>query len=219
MFVFLAVLLIWVFSLCLHEYAHARVAFQGGDFTVAQKGYLDFNPARYLDPINSIVIPLVFLLLGGLALPGGAVWIDRTRLRSRAWETGVSLAGPAANLALALACAAPFILGVANEDSPHPAWAILAFCAYLQVSAALLNLVPVPGLDGYGALEPWLPWSVRDALAPFRRYAMFVLLALFMGTPFGSWFATGVISVLDGLGIPGEQLRAGYKAFFFWRKY
>lgn len=217
MIVFIAVLLIWIFSLCLHEYAHARVAYAGGDESVAHKGYLDFNPLRYLDVMTSLVFPIILLLLGGIPLPGGAVWIDRSRLRSRGWVTAVSLAGPLANVVVAIACAAPFALGFVDGDSTHPAWAILAFCTYLQFTAAIFNLLPVPGLDGYGAIEPWLPYAVQDAIQPYRRYAIFGLLILSMGTGFGKWIFLTALGGLKALGVPPEFLRDGYLAFFFWQ--
>lgn len=218
MIVFLAVLLIWIFSLCLHEYAHARVAYAGGDTSVAAKGYLDFNPFRYMDPLNSLILPIVFVAIGGFALPGGAVYIDPTRLRTKGWETAVSLAGPAANLLMCVACAAPFFLGFEDPMSTHPAWGILAFAARLQIVATLLNLLPVPGLDGYRALEPWLPWSVRDALAPYKRYGFFLLLILFMSTNVFDWLFGAVGGgTLSALQVPFDRIREGARAFFFWK--
>ena len=92
---FLIVVVIWVFSVCLHEYGHAWVAYRGGDHTVEEKGYLSMNPIRYADPVTSFILPMVFMMVGGIGLPGGAVYINRHLLRSRNWETGVSLAGPA----------------------------------------------------------------------------------------------------------------------------
>src|SRR4028118_1839319 len=97
-YTFIIVLAGWIFSVCLHEWAHAFVAYQGGDTTVKDKGYLSFNPLKYTDPFLSIVVPIAFLLLGGLGLPGGAVYIERHRLRSKWWDTLVSLAGPAINV-------------------------------------------------------------------------------------------------------------------------
>ena len=91
---FLIVVVIWVFSVCLHEYGHAKVAYHGGDTTVEEKGYLSMNPVHYAHPVMSFVLPVIFVVLGGLALPGGAVYINRELLRSRGWATGVSLAGP-----------------------------------------------------------------------------------------------------------------------------
>src|SRR3972149_188316 len=98
---FLVVLIGWIFSLCLHEFAHALVAYYGGDYTVKDKGYLTFNPLKYTHPVYSLLIPMLFLLMGGIGLPGGAVYIETWRLRSRRWESAVSLAGPSAHLLLA----------------------------------------------------------------------------------------------------------------------
>src|SRR6185436_1918276 len=95
---FLIVLLGWLFSLCLHEFSHALVAYHGGDYTVKEKEYLTFNLLKYTHPLYSILLPLVMLALGGIGLPGGAVYIEKWRLRSVKWETAVSLAGPASNV-------------------------------------------------------------------------------------------------------------------------
>ena len=99
---FIIVLLGWVFSLCVHEFSHAAVAYAGGDTTVREKGYLTFNPLKYTHPVYSLLLPLLFLALGGIGLPGGAVYIETWRLRSRRWISAVSLAGPASNLILAI---------------------------------------------------------------------------------------------------------------------
>src|SRR5512141_2416484 len=98
--VFLLVTVAWVFSVCLHEFGHALTAYYGGDYTVKEKGYLTLNPVHYTHPVYSLVMPLVFMLLGGIGLPGGAVYINEHLLRSRGWRAAVSLAGPAMNVAL-----------------------------------------------------------------------------------------------------------------------
>ena len=82
---FIVVLIGWVFSLTLHQFSHAMVPYRGGDFTVREKGYLTFNPLKYTHPVYSILLPVVFLLLGGIGLPGGAVYIETWRLYSRKW--------------------------------------------------------------------------------------------------------------------------------------
>src|SRR5438552_3895506 len=99
---FIIVTVLWVFSVCLHEFGHAWVAYQGGDYTVREKGYLTMNPLRYTHPVYSLLMPVIFMMMGGIGLPGGAVYIEHHLLRSRAWETGVSLAGPFMNLLLVL---------------------------------------------------------------------------------------------------------------------
>src|SRR5262245_23030062 len=66
--VFVFVVAGWLVSLCLHEYGHALLAYLGGDRTVAARGYLTLNPLKYAHPVLSIVLPVVFLLLGGIGL-------------------------------------------------------------------------------------------------------------------------------------------------------
>lgn len=136
---FLVVIVGWVFSLTLHEFAHAFVAYKGGDWTVREKGYLTFNPLKYTHPVYSIALPLLFLVLGGIGLPGGAVYIQTSLLRSKRWETAVSLAGPFSNLLLAIT------LGILLRVMPISfggIWPGLAFLALLQVTAFLFNLLP-----------------------------------------------------------------------------
>ncbi len=159
---FLVVLIGWVFSLCLHEFSHALVAYYGGDTTVKDKGYLTFNPLKYTHPVYSLLLPLVFLMMGGIGLPGGAVYIERWRLRSKQWETAVSLAGPFSNALLAL------ILGLILQGMPISSsgiWPGLAFLAFLQISAVVLNLIPLPPFDGFGAIEPYIPMDIRMKFA------------------------------------------------------
>ncbi len=79
--VFLFVTSAWVVSLCLHEYAHARTALHGGDISVGAKGYLTLNPMKYTHALLSVVLPVVFVIMGGIGLPGGAVFIERGRIR------------------------------------------------------------------------------------------------------------------------------------------
>ena len=91
----------WVVSLCLHEFAHAITAWRFGDHDTAARGYLSLNPFRYTVPSLSIVLPLVFVALGGIGLPGGAVWLNTAGM-TRRQRTLVSLAGPFANAVLAV---------------------------------------------------------------------------------------------------------------------
>lgn len=153
--VFLFVTSAWVVSLCLHEYAHARTALHSGDISVAAKGYLTLNPLAYTHALLSVVLPVLFVVLGGIGLPGGAVFVERHRIRGRLRHSLISAAGPLTNVLFALVCTAPFWLD-ALDGVPETFRFALAFLALLQVTAAILNFLPVPGLDGYGVLEPWL---------------------------------------------------------------
>ena len=211
--IFVMVLSGWVLSLCLHEFGHALVAFMGGDRTVAAKGYLTLDPRKYTDRNLSLILPLVFLFLGGIGLPGGAVWINHSYIRSKRWESLMSLAGPFANIMFGCLLGIPFLLAPASVAA-HPTFASgLAFLAVLQFFAALLNLLPLPGLDGFGAIEPYLGRSFLQAIAPFRSYTFLILFLVIFRVPGLSnglwmramWFSHQ-FSVPDGAFYLGQQL-------------
>ncbi len=213
---FVVVLVGWVFSLCLHEFSHALVAYYGGDTTVRDKGYLTFNPLKYTHPVYSLVLPLLFLLLGGIGLPGGAVYIETWRLRSRGWMSAVSLAGPAANLLLAIVLG--LILAIAPVTSGG-IWPGLAFLAFLQVSAVVLNLIPLPPLDGFGAIEPYLSDRIRTSLAQLRGMLPVLVFALLWYVPaVNSLFWTVVLSLTHLVGVPLQLAQLGLSGFMFWQK-
>jgi Zn-dependent protease len=211
---FLIVLVGWVFSLCLHEFSHAAVAYAGGDTSVRDKGYLTFNPLKYTHPVYSILLPLLFLALGGIGLPGGAVYIETWRLRSRGWKSAVSLAGPAANLLLAIA------LGIALSLAPvstNGVWPGLSFLAFLQVSALVLNLIPLPPFDGFGAVEPYLPDAVRSSLAQVSGLLPWAVFFLLWYVPqVYETFWTVVAWGTDALGVHLELAALGLQDFRFW---
>jgi len=106
----------WIVSLCAHEFAHAFMADLGGDRSVRGNGYLSFNPLKYTHPLLSIIMPLIFMMLGGIGLPGGAVYVQTQRLRGPKWESAVSFAGPAASALMAVMFALPFTLRLFNLD-------------------------------------------------------------------------------------------------------
>jgi len=212
---FLVVLIGWVFSLCLHEFSHALVAYYGGDTTVKDKGYLTFNPLKYTHPVYSILLPMLFLLLGGIGLPGGAVYIETWRLRSKKWVTAVSLAGPVSNLLLATLLGLFLHFAPVSEDG---IWPGLAFLALLQVTAAIFNLIPLPPFDGYGAIRPHLDDGFRGMLDAFGRFSMWVVLLAFWYVPLVSevfWRLVGRISGF--LGVPLQLAVLGMSQFTFWK--
>ncbi|MFV0257784.1 MAG: site-2 protease family protein [Acidimicrobiales bacterium] len=206
----------WVLSLILHEFAHAVVAYRGGDHSTAEKGYLSLDPRRYTDPLTSLILPMLFIVMGGIGLPGGAVWINRAALRSPVVETAVSLAGPAVNGLFAVACLAPIGAGVVGFDTPTLT-ASLAFLGFLQVTAVILNLLPVPGLDGFGAIEPYLPRSVLKAVAGVRPVAMLILIGvMFYVEPARNLFWEANLSILDAFGVNRAWVSQGWSLFRFW---
>ena len=159
--VFLFVIFGWLLSLCLHEYAHALVAYLCGDRGVAERGYLRLNPLKYTSPLLSIVLPIVAVVIGGIGLPGGAVWIDHSYIRSKTQESLISLAGPATNMIFAILIAVPFGFGAGRDlgflngqvyGAHANFWIALAALGFLQVA---------PGTS--------VAATARTAMSPSRR--------------------------------------------------
>lgn len=178
--VFVFVIAGWLVSLCLHEFGHAFTAWRFGDHDVAVRAYLTLDPRRYSHPALSLLLPMVFIALGGIGLPGAAVYV-RTWFMTPTRRTLVSLAGPAANVVLAV------LLLTATRlfyDQDHwVLWAGVAFLGFLQIMAVVLNLLPIPGLDGYDALEPHLsPQTQRAGTRQAIWHLHPAVLALGAGT-------------------------------------
>ncbi|MFG2517099.1 site-2 protease family protein [Streptomyces sp. NPDC048584] len=215
--VFLFVTAAWIVSLCLHEYAHARTALHSGDISVGAKGYLTLNPMKYTHALLSIVLPVVFVIMGGIGLPGGAVFIERGRIRGRWRHSLISAAGPLTNVLFAVVCTAPFWLG-ALDGVPADFRFALAFLALLQVTAAILNFLPVPGLDGYSVIEPWLSYGVRRQVEPFAPFGLLFVFALLWVPSVNGVFFDVIHSLLGALDIPEGDTYCGYDLFRFWRE-
>lgn len=204
----------WAVSLCLHEFGHAYVAYRSGDWSVRSKGYLTLDIRRYANPLLTFVLPLIFLLIGGIPLPGGAVWIDRGAIRSRGAASAVSLAGPAANLGIG----ALLILAAALIPMPVGLLVGLSCLAFVQILAFLLNILPVPGLDGFGALEPFLSHDAQRVANQVRPWAPLALFALLISLPaLSSAFFDAALGLYALIG--GDELaaRIGFNEFLFWR--
>lgn len=204
----------WAVSLCLHEFGHAIVAYKGGDFSVAGKGYLTLDIRHYTDPVLSIVLPLVLLAFGGIPLPGGAVWINHHALRSKKVESMVSLAGPVSNLVLGVLLAGAVLI----FNPPVGLAAALSYLALLQIFAFVLNILPIPGLDGWGVIEPYMSPSAQQFGAKARQWAPFVLFAVLIGFPTVARLFFDLADSVFGL-VGGNGLWAAYgqSNFMFWR--
>lgn len=220
--VFLFVLGGWVTSVCLHEFAHALVAYRAGDRSVESRGYLTLNPFKYTHPVLSILLPLVAIVGGGFALPGGAVYLHPHAFRSKAARSWAAAAGPLTNVlfAVVLVVVARGHGSFVDPWSDHGRfWGAVGFLGLLQVSAAVLNLLPVPGLDGYGIIEPYLdPETVRlgEKIKPWGLLGVIVLL--FYVQPLKNAFFNLVDAIYRGLGGTDLIHAIGYSAFRFWVK-
>jgi Zn-dependent protease len=204
----------WIISLCLHEFMHSVVALAGGDVSVRARGYLTLNPLRYTNWVFSLLIPVILLIAGGIPLPGGAVLIENHRLRRRYWSSLVSAAGPLTNLVLAIV----LTLVVAHVDMPDTLAAAISFLAVIQFIGFILNLLPVPGLDGFGILDPYLPASFHRLIAPWRAWAMLILFVLIWQVPqVNTIVFTPAYWLFDQFGGNRNFAAIGASLFQFWR--
>jgi Zn-dependent protease len=201
----------WITTVCVHEFSHALVAYLGGDLSVKDSGYLDMNPLRYTNVVLSLVMPVLFLLLGGIGLPGGAVYINRSALRSRAWDSAVSVAGPVGTLLCGVLIAIAFAVSGRGAWASHlDFFAALAFLGFIEVVALVLNLLPVPGLDGFGIIRPWLPYSVQGLAIQYGQLGILaVFAALWLVPPVNQIFFGFVLDLSILLGIDPRLIFTG----------
>jgi Zn-dependent protease len=215
-FVFVA--LGWIMAVGVHEFSHAFVAYRAGDHTVAEKGYLSFDPRRYADLQTTIVFPLLALALGGIGFPGGAVYLREDLMRGRAWRSAASLAGPLGTLVVLFALAAILALWGNPPPGQQALADAIAFLAFLQATAVVLNLLPVPGFDGFGVIRPFLPQAVRVFIRPIEPLAPLALLAaLFFIPEVSQLFFAAAFTLTYLVGLADGPIIAGLHAFQFWK--
>lgn len=213
--VFLLVVAGWVVSLCLHEFAHAYTAWRAGDTEVEMRGYLTLNPLKYSHPVLSILLPVLYIAIGGIGLPGGAVYVHSHRFDARTQRI-ISLAGPAVNAVFAVVLL--LIVRLFGSTSEHETfWYGLSFLAFLQVTGTLLNLLPVPGLDGFGAIEPSLKPETRRSLEQYKAYGLLAVMALLFVPVLNRAFFDAVYWLFELSGVPAFWSSKGAYLMQFWR--
>ena len=175
-FIFLIAILI--FSVVIHEVSHGVVANALGDPTAKNAGRLTLNPIPHLDPIGSILLPALLAILPGNFIIGWAKPVPvnpRNFTDQKFGSLKVGFAGPASNLAIAL------VFGLALRFLPlvsiNPAFvAIISSIVIINLLLAVLNLLPIPPLDGAHILFTFLPSSLQRVKEGLSRYGIFILL-------------------------------------------
>ncbi|MBM7366152.1 site-2 protease family protein [Gordonia hydrophobica] len=204
----------WMISLSLHEFAHAFTAFRYGDRSVEVRGYLTLDPRKYTHAALSIVLPLLIVAMGGIGFPGGAVYLN-TAAFTRAQRSKVSLAGPATNLALGVVLLLVLRAVEPTSDNAN-LMAATAALAFLQLTATLLNILPVPGFDGYGAIEPYLSHATRAAAAKIAPFGFLVVFVLLFVPALNRAFFSLIYAVFDAFGVNSVLVAYGLDLFAFW---
>ncbi len=187
----LLLLPVLLLSVVFHEVAHAWVARREGDDTAERLGRITLNPIPHLDPVGSLIVPIVLANLPGGFVFGWArpVPVDRAKIRTGAWgDIRVSLAGIAVNLVLAVAFAAAMVPVVRLTD-PSGLGGLLRGIGYygilINLILAVFNLIPVPPLDGSHVLYYMLPRGLRDTYRSLGSLGVPILLLILFFAPGG----------------------------------
>ncbi len=212
-------ILVLVFSIVFHEVAHGWAALKLGDSTARDAGRLTMNPLPHIDPMGSIVLPLLLAVTGSPFMFG---WAKPVPVRVGMLDDPendhpkVAAAGPASNLLLALisAVALGLVALVANsvlspevlarQDASSPLYFLVHLfqtAILLNVVLAIFNLIPLPPLDGSWILSRFLPLEQRWRYENLRRYGFLLVVGFLMlvkYTPMGKLFM-GLIFFVSGL--------------------
>jgi len=171
-----------LFAITLHEAAHGYVARYFGDNTAYLQGRISLNPLRHIDPVGTVLLPLMTLILGGI-LFGWAkpVPVNFSALRNPKKDMmWVALAGPASNMVMALGWAILFKFAAAGPDSyfAEPMMGMAVVGIKINVILIVLNLLPLPPLDGGRIAVSLLPYKMAWQLSRIEPYGMFILIFL-----------------------------------------
>ena len=171
-----------LFAITLHEAAHGYVARHFGDLTAFQAGRISLNPLRHIDPVGTVLVPLVMFLTAGF-LFGWAkpVPVNFAQLRHPKKDMlWVAIAGPAANLFMAVLwiLIAKLALQSAGDNTATWFYAMAQAGIMINVMLMVLNLIPLPPLDGGRIAVSLLPHPYAYRFAKLEPYGMFILIAL-----------------------------------------
>lgn len=194
------VLLIAVFSVILHELAHGAVAYLLGDRTAKEAGRLTLNPLKHIDPIMSILVPVMLYILKAPVFGGAKpVPINHHNLKGKEWGMAITaLAGPLTNFLLAFIA---FLIGWFSGALQHDPTGLLYFTfaelVYLNLGFMLFNLIPIPPLDGSRVLYAIAPDFIREIMQKMEGYGIIIVYALIL--IFGEVFSGLMVDGMTGI--------------------
>ncbi len=183
------VVLIVLVSVSVHEFSHGLTAYLFGDDTAKNQGRLSLNPLVHIDPIGTVILPLVLVILDAGIIFGYARPVPINPYNFKKVKLGkviTALAGPLSNIVFALVLSFLFILIKAISPSvAYSKGSIMFFTELITVNIILatFNLMPFPPLDGFWIVTGFLPDSVQDTLFVIHKYLTIAFFAILMFAP------------------------------------
>ena len=181
-----------ILAITLHEAAHGYAAKRLGDLTAYQEGRISLNPLKHIDPIGTLVVPAVLLIASGGKLAFGwakPVPVNFSRLRNPKRDMfWVAAAGPSVNLLMAIGWAIVFKIVVTSPVNyfTDPALAMAQGGIVINLVLMVLNLLPIPPLDGGRIAVSLLPNSMAYSLARLEPYGLLIIMLLMVTDILGS---------------------------------
>ena len=208
-------MVVLLFAISAHEAAHAWMSNRFGDDTARLLGRITLNPTAHIDPIGTLLIPIVGFVLGNIGGPVGRIpligWGKPTPVNPLRWRNKdlanvmVSAAGIMANLIIAICAFVIFKVMLMTgafasipDSLKEPLIIFLWFFISMNVSLAIFNLLPFPPLDGSKILETFLPASARPMLEMLEQFG-FIILMILMYVGFFSAIISPVLGFVDYL--------------------
>jgi len=195
-------LILFFFALTIHEFSHGWVAWKLGDPTAKNAGRLTLNPLAHIDPIGTILLPLMLIMTHSPFIFGWAkpVPVDFYNLRNPKRDmVWVGLAGPMANIILAIVLS--FFLKILVLTGGNPLSAILSYAIIINLLLAVFNALPIPPLDGSRVLIGLLPRELAIRYARIEPYGFIIIIGLLWLGMIGSVIWPIVMRLARGLGV------------------
>lgn len=189
-------MIVWLFAVSAHEAAHAWMSLKFGDDTAEKLGRVTLNPIPHIDPIGTMLLPIIGFIVGyagGMAGLPLIMWGKPTPVNPLRWRNKelanvmVSLAGIGVNLIIAIIGSIiikiTIAYGIFTQDNIQtgitgPIFLLLYSTVFLNVALAVFNLLPFPPLDGSKALQSFLPDSFDPIFELLETYGFLILIVL-----------------------------------------
>jgi Zn-dependent protease len=175
---------VFLFSTVLHELAHAVMAYKWGDSTAKDLGRFTLNPLPHIDPIGTVLVPLLSLFMMGGIMGWASTPVDKSRMRDPRWgDFWTSFAGPLTNLALAIVSLILLkvvlsSVGAGLGEFQDAFKDLLGVSLELNIFLMVLNLLPIPPLDGGHMLRNLVPERFGEMLDQISQFGILILIAL-----------------------------------------